>query len=464
MPEGVEIVNITISELASFLETPVAVGLAEGPLGPVSTDSRTLKQGDCFVALKGNALDGHDFVPQAVRAGAACLVVERPFPEYADTTQILVRDTLHALGEIARLWRSKLDGVKIAVFVGSSGKTTAKEMAAKIIGASMPTLATQGNLNNLIGVPQMIFQIQPSHKAAILELGMNMAGELRRLVEITSPHCVAMTNISNAHIGMFSSQEDLFQAKTDSLKWSPEESVLVMNTDDPLSRRAREDFARGRQVVNFGYGEDAQVTAREVERLVPFGYRFRLAAGGDGDVLVNLHIFGRHNIMNALAAAAVAKFFGVALPDIAAGLDGFRTAANRSEVEEVNGWFIVKDYYNASPAAVEQALLGLEDFSVPGRRFAVLGDMLELGAWERMYHTQVGTVAAGVGLSKLFTVGMRGAHIGAAALAKGQPSEHFADAESVAARLKEELRPGDLLLIKGSRLMKLEKIYELLKG
>lgn len=443
-------------------------GELHGPAGDievtrVSTDTRTIESGDCFVALRGERLDGHDYLDQAVARGAATLVVERYFPEHAGLAQIVVSDTLFALGEIARAWRLQNLAIPAVALAGSSGKTTTKEMAARIIGASRPFLATTGNLNNLIGLPHMLFQLDPAHKAAILELGMNTPGELQRLVEIVQPQCVCMTNITNAHIGKLGSQENLYQAKAEALRYSSENVTLLLNSDDPLSRRARGEYARGRRVISFGIAETADVHAVDVEPMKPYGYRFMLVAGG-ASAPVELRIFGRHNVYNALGAAAIATYFGIPPEEIAHSLSTFEAIGNRSAVEDVDGWTVVKDYYNASPAAVELALRSLADFNVSGRRFAVLADMLELGEMEESYHRAMGALAARSGIAKLFTLGDRGRWISEAASAEGLATKHCSSVEEVAAELRPLLRPGDLLLIKGSRLMKLEALYEILKG
>jgi UDP-N-acetylmuramoyl-tripeptide--D-alanyl-D-alanine ligase len=231
-----------------------------------------------------------------------------------------------------------------------------------------------------------------------------------------------------------------------------------------LSQRVRREFSRSRRIISFGHAEHADVRAVKIECLRPFGYQFALVMDGGISQTVELRVFGKHNISNALAAAAIARFFGVEPAHIARQLSAFRPAGNRSEVEEIDGWHIIKDYYNASPYAVEMALNSLSDFDIPGRRFAVLADMMELGDLEEVYHRRVGELAAHAGLEWLFTVGERGRMIALAAAARGAKAEHLPDTGAVVERLQQMLRPGDLLLIKGSRLMRLERIYDLLKG
>ncbi len=458
------VMEISLQEIAAFLGAQVVGDVANIVVRNVSTDSRTLRPGDLFVALRGTAFDAHQFVPEVALAGACAAVVHHEVQVPRPLPQLVVPDTLFALGEIAKLWRQKLSHVEVAALVGSSGKTTVKEMAAKMLARTRPTLATTGNLNNLIGVPLTLFRLDSSHQAAVVELGMNAPGELRRLTEIVQPNCVALTNIRNAHVGMFKTPEDLYLAKVESLQYAAPGATFVMNADDPSSQRAYREFGAGRHVIRFGLAPEADIRAERIEPLVPFGYAFQLIMPDVAPLPIELRMFGQHNVMNALAAAAIAWQFRVSPADIVTALREFRPAHNRSEVEEIAGVFIVKDYYNASPAAVETALLSLQDFCVPGRRFAVLADMLELGTWEHMYHERIGIVAAHVGLTKLFCYGPRSRITAQAAAKAGLNAEHFDDIEKLAQTLSSMVKAGDLVLIKGSRLMKLERVYDYLKG
>lgn len=455
--------RISFDEAATVTSGQIIGNSAGMSICGISTDTRTIKQGDCYVALKGERLDGHDFLPEAMQKGASVAIVDRDDIAVGQLPKLVVKDTLQALGDLAQWWRKKHD-VQVVVLTGSSGKTTTKEMAARIIDATRPTLVTTGNLNNLIGLPKMLFQLTSDHKAAVLELGMNTPGELKRLVEISDPQCVAVTNITNAHIGRFGSEDGLYNAKAESLKYSSDSATLILNSEDRLSQRLRDEHARGRNIISFGLGDKADVHAHDVQPLSPFGYKFKLHVEGEPKEWVELRVFGRHNTMNALAAAAIARYFQVPVKTTAAVLSNFQPTNNRSEVEQLDGWFVIKDYYNASPAAVEQALTSLPDFSVPGRRFAVLADMMELGDMEQQYHERIGEVAAAAKLEKLFTVGERATHISKKASGLGVKVEHLPDVEAVVERLRADLREGDLLLIKGSRLMKLERVYDLLKS
>lgn len=439
-------------------------GHEETPVLRISTDSRSLIPGDCFIALRGERFDGHDFVGEAILRGARALVVERPMEQAAGITQVVVTDTLRAMGDIAAFWRRRMRTVAISMVVGSNGKTTTKEMAGRVVAAVRRTLCTEGNLNNLIGVPRMLFELSSRHEAAVLEVGMNLPGEMARLAQIVHANCVALLNIRDAHIGNFGSQEGLYEAKADALRFSPRHAHLIVNADDPLAMRAAREHGGGRCVTTFGLCEEADVRATDLAPLSPFGTRFVLRIRGERAWPVELRAFGRHNVLNALAAAAIGRFHGVSVEVIAVQLSLFHAGGSRSEVEEWNNLYIIKDYYNASPASVEAALRSLKDFNVSGRRVVLLADMLELGADEERYHRRMGEVAAEAGVDILLTVGERAAWISEAARARGLAAEHLPDPSAAASRLAEVLRPGDLLLMKGSRLMKLEQVYERLKG
>lgn len=427
----------------------------------VTTDSRHSKPGYAFFALIGENFDGHDFVETAAKAGVQAVVVSRPV-QTRGVAVIEVEDTTVALGEIARWWRLQ-HKTSIAAVVGSSGKTTTKEMAGEILNRFFNTLTTKGNLNNLIGLPQTLFALQASHQAVVLELGMNVPDENRKLMEIARPDCVVLTNINHAHIGMFESSRAHYEAEAEPIRFASPDALLIINADDPFSCQAYEEFGNGRRVWRYSAQSKADFYAEDIQALRPFGYSFTLrnTAGDSADVV--LKIFGRHNVSNAVAAAAIAGFYGVKLEDAAEQLNMFRPGYNRSEVEEVEGFFVVKDYYNAIPAAVISALHSLDDLDVAGRRFAVLSDMMELGDHEIQFHEEVAEAAVSAGLTRLYTIGDRGKIISDRARKLGMDAVHYQTMEPLAAELKKELKRGDLLLIKGSRSMKLERLFEMLK-
>ncbi len=432
-------------------------------ISTVSTDSRAVQTGDLFFALSGENFNGHDFVAKAVESGAQAIVVSQDV-DASSVAVVRVDDTLVALGKLAAWWRKENSDIPVVAVVGSSGKTTTKEMASEILTRYFNTLSTKGNFNNLVGLPQTMFGLQASHEAVVLELGMNVPDENRRLMEIAQPDCVVLTNINHAHIGMFESVRAHYEAEAEPILHASPKSLLIINADDPLSVQAYNEFGKGRRVWRYSVDSEADFFAEDIHPARPFGYSFTLKNKAGDSADVSLKIFGRHNVSNAVAAAAVAAFYGVDLENVAEQLNMFRPRYNRSEIEELDGAFIVKDYYNAIPAAVISALKSLDDLDVRGRRLAVLGDMMELGEHEQDFHEQVAEAAATSGLTKLYTIGERGVMISNRARQVGMDAVHFSDMETLAAELKQELKQGDLLFIKGSRSLRLERLYELLKS
>lgn len=431
-------------------------------LSCISTDSRNVKAGDIFFALSGENFDGHAFLKTAAEAGAQVLVVREAPDDVSGVAVVQVADTLVALGKLAAWWRGE-QSVRVVAVVGSSGKTTTKEMSGEILTRYLETLTTKANLNNLVGLPQTLFGMQASHEAVVLELGMNTPDENRQLMEIAQPDCVVLTNINHAHIGMFESPRAHFEAEAEPIRYANEDALLVINKDDELSVQAVEEYGVGRKIWWYSTEQKADFYASNIRAQRPYGYEFTVTNRDGDSAEIMLKSFGRHNVANAVAACAVAAFYGVSLENAAEQLNMFRPRYNRSEVDEIDGAFVVKDYYNAIPAAVISALHSLDDLDISGRRFAVLGDMMELGDHEKHFHELVAEAAAAAGLTRLYTIGDRGRIIYDRAKALGIDTVHYDDVPPLAADLKRELRRGDLLLIKGSRAIRLERLYELLK-
>jgi UDP-N-acetylmuramoyl-tripeptide--D-alanyl-D-alanine ligase len=484
---------MTIADAAQAMGARVTQGTRDQlatHLGPVSTDTRTMPDGALLFALKGTRFDAHDHLTTAVLARAAAVVVSRLPPGLTipdNCVVLLVEDTLVALGRLGTAWavaceRAYCDAqsnhrvVRIGLS-GSSGKTTTKEMLADVLAAAkVSAWVTPGNLNNLIGLPQTMLALTPEHRAAVLELGMNQPGEARELVRIAQPHVLLLTNINNAHVGMFGTLEDLYEAECDSLRHAPDNCTLVINRDDPNSRRAQAEHAGNRPVVTLSSAQDTDEWNRadwvisSLEPLTPYGYQFLIHQRSTGaSAPVTLRVFGSHNAANALAAAAIACDprcgLGLDLPTTATALSAFRPRLNRSEIEECDGWWVIKDFYNAVPAAVEAALGALKDVHVPGRRLALLTEMRELGDLYEECHLRVARVAAKSALDHLYTVGDRARILHEEALRQGiRGATHFDTKEQATEFLRQTLKPGDLLLLKGARLIGLETVYEALTG
>ena len=320
----------------------------------VSTDSRTVGNGDFFVALKGESFDAHAFLADVVSKGASGVVVER-----ADAVEklqncvpvLLVKDTLRALGEMAAAWRAKCPAHRIAV-VGSAGKTTTKEMLAHLLrrfaGSPDAVLSTAGNFNNLIGLPLTLFRLTPEHKFAVLEMGMNEPGELMRLTQTGDPNLLVLLGVGSAHVGQFGSREALLEAKAESVRFSNESMPILYDTGNENTREIILKYGDERPTLTFAVESPAEVRASNIRVEHGKGYRFDLDFGGKVFV-VHLPMFGRHNVANATAAAAAAFMQGMPPEMICNAFLDFRPASMRSEIREQNGITLVVDCYNASP-------------------------------------------------------------------------------------------------------------------
>lgn len=439
--------------------TDLARDLAATLVGPdpgyagVATDTRSLRPGELFVALRGPRFDGHDFLGDAAGRGAAAVVVERPLP--CELPRLRVSSSLRALGAMAAAWRARFELPVIAV-TGSFGKTTAKEMLAAIAASRGPVLATRGNLNNEIGLPLTLFGLGAEHRVAVLELGANQAGEIARLTAIARPTVGVVTGAGPAHLEGFGTLEGVAHAKGELFAGLPADATAVINADDPFLPAWR-NLAEGRRQLTFGMAADADFRATAVSEAFEGGapvVSFRLHAP-DGEVGVRLAVAGRHNVLNALGAAAAAWAAGFDLAAVAAGLAGARGVPGRlGLLAGPQGATLVDDSYNSNPAALRAAI----DYVVnlPGEAWVVLGDMAELGAESDRFHAAAGRYAREQGVARLFAYGARA--VAAAEAYRG--GEYCEDLDALAARLAAELHAGVNLLVKGSRSMRLERLVQ----
>ena len=443
------------------------IGPPPDAVSGVSTDTRAIAPGSVFVALAGERFDGHDFLAEAARAGAACAVVaaDRAAGAPPGLPLLAVADTLEALGGIARLHRLRFDLPVVAV-TGSNGKTSTREMIAAILATRGPVLRTEGNLNNEVGVPLTLFRLGPEHRAAVIEMGMNHRGEIARLTAMAQPRVGVVTNAFAAHLAGLGSVDGVADAKAELYQGLPPDGIVVANADDPrMLHRARKS---GRKVLTFAAGRDreADVALLDVLAHGPDGIEFLLGIGTK-EVRARLALVGEHNALNAAAAAAAALALGCSDREIVRGLADVRPVGRRLRIERLpSGVLLVDDCYNANPASMKAALRTLLQLAGGARALAALGDMLELGSAEEDLHRELGRDAAAAGLSALTTFGPRTRLTHEAALAAGlDPAAafHTEDPQALAAFLRERLRPGDALLVKGSRGMKLERLVEALR-
>lgn len=430
----------------------------------ISIDSRTVKEGELFIAIRGDRFDGHDYVPDAIRKGAWGALVEQSVLEAKYATMgglqnvIPVEDTLFSLQEMSLIHRKKFILPVIGI-TGSNGKTTTKEMLASIMLQKGPVLKNEGNLNNHIGVPLTLLKLDSHHTAAIIEMGMSGLGEIRTLARLAMPDVGAITNISAAHLQFLGSTDTVAEAKGELLQTMRSDGTAVLNADDRYFTLLRDKYP-GR-VLSFGIERPTDVRASDIRQLRDLT---DMTLHADGrSVLVRLRTVGRHNVYNALAAAAAALAADLPLETVKFGLEEFRPVAMRSELRDVQGRTVLADYYNANPGSMTAALETLASLKTGKRTIAVLGDMLELGDAASVSHHAIGTTTARLGIDLLITVGPLAKHIAEGAVAAGMARDRVLEAETTslgAELLKEHSRPGDTVLIKGSRGMKMEKVLE----
>jgi UDP-N-acetylmuramoyl-tripeptide--D-alanyl-D-alanine ligase len=469
----------TVEELREVVGARVlageGIGWAKHRIRRISLDTRSLQPGDLFLALRGDRFDGHDFVATALSHGAVGAIVldsydvsglalkrgskrTRPF--------ILgVSDPLSAYQRLASYHRSRFH-IPVVAVTGSNGKTTTKEMVASVMAHRWKILKTEGNLNNRIGVPQTLLRFNDRHKGAVIEMGVDNLGQTARLCEIVRPTIGIITNIGPDHLEFFGTMEASAQAKAELLDLLPNDGTAVLNADDTyydyLAARAR------CRVVSFGFSSKADVRAMDVKSDGRNGTIFRLLLPGTvRHTTVHIRVQGEHNVTNALAAGAVGSILGLPGGVIAQGLSRFRPAAMRSQVLVNRGVKVILDCYNANPVSMKAAVQLLAQTGAKGKRIAVLGDMLELGPNAAQMHEEVGGFLAHQGIDDLVACGVLGRSLANGAKKAGLNQAHILevpDARAAAAAVKAVVKPGDVVLIKASRGMKLEFVADALQG
>ena len=448
-----ERVLVTAGDLVRAVGGRLVAGVAETAIEGFSIDSRSLSPGDLFVAIRGDRFDGHAFVADALGRGACGAVVSNVAALGSSTAiGVEVDDTVRALQALGRHIR-RASNARVVAITGSVGKTTTKELTAAVLEARFRVFRNRGNLNNHIGLPLSLLELRARPEIAVMELGMNGPGEISRLVDIAEPELRVWTNVAEVHAEFFPSIEEIADAKAEILKGATPDTVIVANAADDLVMTRVSGF-RGR-VATFGVGVEAEVRATEVEDLGLDGTRAQVRTPV-GTTAVTTPLLGRGNLANVLAAVAVALQLQVPLGVIAERVAAVDAPPHRGQIRRLaHGVVVVDDTYNSSPLAVATALETLSGDRRVGRRVAVLGEMLELGARADALHRATGRAAAAAGLGLLLTVGGAAARVlGAAAVAAGMPADqviHCEGSEEAATRLTVMLKAGDVVLVKGSR-------------
>ncbi len=460
----------TNDQVARALGVAVPTGLSPvARLAGVSIDSRTVGRGELFFAIHGPRHDGHAFVPQSLAAGAgAAVVAQSRFGEFDAGVRekiFAVPDTLAALQQLAGAIRREWGG-RVAAVAGSVGKTTTKEILAALVAARFRTLKTEGNLNNEYGLPLTLAKLEPEHEAAVVELGMSRRGELARLTQIAEPQIGLVTRIAIEHLEFFASLDEIALAERELIENLPgRATVAVLNADDHYTAQFAA-VAPGR-VVTFGIRAPADFRAEAIEDLGAEGSAFTFVAS-EGSARLKLSLVGRHNVANALAALAAASVWGVGVREAAQVLPRMKPAAMRGEILRFEeGFTVINDSYNSSPAAMASVTDLLA--ATPGyrRRILAAGEMLELGATSQELHREAGRNAAAKKLDYILGVQGDAAEFVRAAVAAGMPETHarfFANSQDVGEFLAGIVRKGDLILVKGSRGVRMERAIEAIRA
>lgn len=439
-------INMQLSQAAEVLDT--AYHGDNVSFHGCSTDTRTIKAQELFIALPGENFDGYDYISQAKDAAASAVITEKQHD--VSISSILVTDPRRAMGELARHWRANF-AIPLVAITGSNGKTTVKEMLTAILSCEASVLATQGNLNNDLGVPLTLFSLADEHQYAVIEMGANHKGEIAWLTGIAQPTVAVLTQCAPAHLEGFGSVEGVAHGKSEIFTGLVEQGVAVINGDDDFVDLWLEKSMHVRQLT-FGLKDSNTVTATSIQLAADKSYFNILSPAGE--ITVSLNLPGRHNIMNALAATACAIALGIATPIIRQGLETVRPIKGRLQIRSGRqGCRIIDDTYNANPRSLESALAALSNF--PGRHWLVLGDMGELGDKAQELHIHAGKISKQAGVERLYTLGELTKF---SAQAFGEGAYHASDQQHLATLLSDQLTEDVTILIKGSRAMRLERL------
>lgn len=457
---------LTIEEVLKATGGKLLQGKGNAFFQGISTDSRTVAEGELFIALKGSQFDGHHYALEALQKKAGGVLIEEDkvgdirWNGYRSRAVITVKDTLSALGDMARDWRRKY-GTPVVALTGSNGKTTTKEMIAACLETTFPILKTKGNLNNLIGVPLTLLTLTEKERVAVLEMGMNVPGEIRRLTEMAEPDVGLITNIQKVHLEGVGSLERLKEEKGELFRRMRRDGTILVNQDDPRVIDLASDYPG--QKITFGIEHLAEVMAKEIRLRGAEGTSFTLIL--EGEVMeIHLRLLGRHFVPNALSAIAVACLFGVEVKQAKEAMENLPPFPMRMEVVPLKGGkTLINDAYNANPYSMELALETLVEVKGKGRAIAVLGDMLELGNFTMEAHQRIGQKVRELSIDFLFALGEEAPIVVESAIRHGFPMERARVVESHSesiSLLRQMIQNGDWILVKGSRRMAMEKIVE----
>jgi UDP-N-acetylmuramoyl-tripeptide--D-alanyl-D-alanine ligase len=446
----------TVAEIMAVTGGRLLQGSQAVPVTGFAYDSRKVKPGDCFVAMPGERVDGHDYAARAAELGAACVLVGRPVAARG-TALVQVADPLLALGQLGRYQRERYP-IPVVGVTGSVGKTTTKELISAVLARRLNVFRSAGNFNSEVGLPITLMDLDETAEVAVLEMGMRALGEIAYLVSIARPSIGVVTNVGITHLELLGTQENIARAKAELPLGLPADGAAVLNADDPFV--AAMAVQAPCKVWFYGFGAQGKgerwVTARDVRREGETGQRFTLVTP-QGEVEAVLPAPGRHNVLNAMAAAAVGLEVGMTLSEIAEGTASYVPSGSRMRILNAGGVRILDDTYNAAPSSMIAALGVLRELAGDGRKAAVLGDMYELGAAAEEGHRQVGQ-AARTSADLVFAVGDMARWI-----AQEAGGRYYPDKAPAIEQLLQQVKPGDTVLVKGSRGMAMEEIVQALE-
>lgn len=453
-------IPVSIQEILQVTGGTLVAGKAEGLITGVTSDSRTVGEGVLFIAICGEKVDGHSFVHQAMLQGAACALIEKEVEVILDKPVILVENTIRAMGTIAKLVMEKL-AVPTVGITGSVGKTTTRDMTHAVMEQKYRTLKNENNFNNEIGVPLTVFKADGTVAAAVIEMGMDHFGEIDRLSSMVMPDAAIVTNIGMSHIEQLGSQENIYQAKAEMFANTKPDGVVILNGDDPILMAHKHEITQ--QVITVGVkNSHADWTATDI---VSDANSVSFQAHGFGHTLsIALPVPGEHNVLNALEAIACGIYFGVEPEAISAALSDFSLTHMRMDIIACERITVINDCYNAAPASIEAALTVLANYAE--RKVAILGDIGALGKFSYQAHKDLGSAVVKNGIDLLVTVGEQARYIAEGAFLNGMDSSNILSVDTVEEaypELSSAISENDVVLVKASRFMGLERITEFLK-
>lgn len=452
---------MNIAEIAEALNGKLMNCKESFMVNGINTDSRKVKSGELFIPIKGPNFDGHDFIYKAMDAGA-CAAISHNYLNAANFPYILVEDTQAALMRLASYYRSKFNIPAVAV-TGSSGKTTTKEMIASVLGESFQVLKNEGNLNNTIGLPMTVFRMEKHHTICVFEMGMNKPGEIESLASIVKPDVGIITNVGTAHIEFLGSRENILKAKKEIFTYFTVNNTAIINGDDDMLASIHDLPCK---IIKYGINNENDLSAKDVKQRGDEGMEFTLNINGNAEPFF-VPLIGVHNVYNALCSIAVGLTMKMEIEKIKKGLARFIPGKMRMEIfSSKNGIRVINDSYNANPDSVSAAIEVLRNMSCRGRRVLILADMMELGEYSEIGHRKVGEKAVQSKVDILITIGEKVKDIRQGALDNDMKEENiycFSSNNDAISNLRKILMPYDTVLIKGSRIMKLEEIADSLR-